>query len=221
MEFKRKFNLERHVSTVHNGESRFECDQCEQKYKRKRDLDRHVNETHLKVRPFVCGECGLSFAGAERLRKHRKVKHDGSNAVVDEAAASVTDAVSDDEPSLALLASAGQVLPSDGDGDFQLADELAQLTAATSSTADLLNLNADEDKDNIISNDNEHVHCNDCGHVAVLHDGHVDWIVDGRLETADHEDHGIAPDEKTLNEWLNQLFGSETTQQQERRIILQ
>lgn len=222
MEFKRKYNLERHVTTVHNDEARFECGQCERKYKRKRDLDRHVNDAHLKVRPFVCGECGLSFAGAEQLRKHRKEKHSsGSNA---ESAAAAAATSAGDMPLLMELLDARQA------SDFQLADDDALAGGGLLSIGISGDAAAEADADaNASAHDvqanalllKQHVHCDDCGHVAVVHEGHVDWIVDGRLETADHEDHGIAPDEKTLNEWLNQLFGAETAPAPvERRVLL-
>jgi hypothetical protein len=221
MEFKRKYNLERHVSTVHNDEARFACGECSRQYKRKRDLDRHVNDEHLKVRPFVCGECQLAFAGSEQLRKHRKEKHGSASRPTAVESASVAASAPDspnvcDVPSLALLKAAGEVLRSESDGDFQLADEL---TAAL--TADLRDneQQQQEQEKQRKRNEHEHVHCDDCGHLAVVHDGHVDWIVNGRLETADHEDHGIAPDERTLNEWLSQLFEIDSESQQ--RVLLQ
>lgn len=214
LEFKRKFNLQRHVSSVHEQDSRFECEACDRKYKRKRDLDRHVNDIHLKVRPFVCDDCEMTFAGAEQLRKHRKVKH-GRVAAEDDATAESTSAIEtnlsleikrDLTISAALAQSVGEVLqpqsaPTNARAEpsaLAVAVESAQRAALAVTTSALSALVLQP----------AHVHKEDCGHVAVLHDGHVDWIVDGRLETAECEDHGVAPepDEKTLNEWLAHLL---------------
>lgn len=205
LEFKRKFNLQRHVSSVHEQDSRFECDACDRKYKRKRDLDRHVNDIHLKVRPFACDVCEMTFAGAEQLRKHRKVKHGRGAAADDDDASSAVDSNLSFESkcslniSAGLAKSVGEVLqPPTGESALAVAVESAQRAALAVTTSSMSALVLQP----------AHVHCDDCGHIAVLHDGHVDWIVDGRLETADCEDHGIAPepDEKTLNEWLSHLL---------------
>lgn len=214
LEFKRKYNLQRHVSSVHEQDSRFECEACDRKYKRKRDLDRHVNDIHLKVRPFVCDDCEMTFAGAEQLRKHRKVKHGRVDATVESTSAMETqmslESKCDFAISAALAQSVGEVLQSAATASpapAAAANEASALAVAVES-AQRAALAVTTSALSALVLQPAHVHREDCGHVAVMHDGHMDWIVDGRLETAECEDHGAAPepDEKTLNEWLAHLL---------------
>ena len=85
VDIKGKGNLTRHMTEVHNVESRFDigqvecpvypykCDEaeCYSAFKRKSDLDRHQNAKHVK-KSVLCPKCGKAFTYATNLRRHSK-----------------------------------------------------------------------------------------------------------------------------------------------------
>ena len=59
--FKRKYHLNRHLSSVHEDKKEFECQFCSFRTSRKDYLKRHVNEVHYNLRLCVCKFCGQRF----------------------------------------------------------------------------------------------------------------------------------------------------------------
>jgi len=68
--FKMKFDMKKHVSTVHLKIKPYPCVDCDKAFAHKGDLTRHVNDVHNKMKSFHCGECGKSFARKSHLARH-------------------------------------------------------------------------------------------------------------------------------------------------------
>ena len=53
-----KYNLSRHVDSVHEGLKTFLCQFCSLSFSRKFDLKAHIASIHEKKKPFTCEICG-------------------------------------------------------------------------------------------------------------------------------------------------------------------
>ena len=58
--FKHKFNLTRHIKTVHTSDAMYSCLQCSSKFKHKFNLTRHIKTVHTSDE-FKCDQCESSF----------------------------------------------------------------------------------------------------------------------------------------------------------------
>ena len=76
----KKFDLNRHVKTVHKGQKDFKCDECGKSFGQVVHLKRHVYTVHQGQKDFKCDKCAKHFKdhpqearvhspqGAERLQ---------------------------------------------------------------------------------------------------------------------------------------------------------
>ena len=78
--FEGKGNLDRHVSSVHEGKKPFKCNICNASFARKNHLKTHVASVHEGKKPFKCNICDASFSQKPRLSTHVVSVHEGINA---------------------------------------------------------------------------------------------------------------------------------------------
>ncbi|OMJ84109.1 hypothetical protein SteCoe_14799 [Stentor coeruleus] len=69
-----KYNLKRHLETVHSNLKRFQCRLCGKYLSSKQNLNEHIF-THSSEKPFACLElgCGQIFRQRSQLSNHRKM----------------------------------------------------------------------------------------------------------------------------------------------------
>mmetsp|Transcript_10147 Transcript_10147/g.19903 ORF Transcript_10147/g.19903 Transcript_10147/m.19903 type:complete len:165 (-) Transcript_10147:1034-1528(-) len=74
--FSSKYNLQRHVNSIHLNIRRFHCDVCNKRFTSKQTLTEHVY-IHSGERPFQCSISGClrNFRQASQLYIHRKKHH--------------------------------------------------------------------------------------------------------------------------------------------------
>ena len=70
--FTTKFNLVRHISTVHLKIRKWGCKTCGLKFGSKQNLQEHEN-IHEKKKPCICKTCGQSFNEYSQLASHKSV----------------------------------------------------------------------------------------------------------------------------------------------------
>uniref|UniRef100_A0A7S3A0J8 C2H2-type domain-containing protein n=1 Tax=Rhodosorus marinus TaxID=101924 RepID=A0A7S3A0J8_9RHOD len=102
--FKRKYEMQRHVKSIHLKEKRHTCTVCDKGFfqrshlnvhmrtvhERKKDdmcticgrsfatkykVDRHVRAVHNKERTFKCGHCGSTYYQNSDLKRHVRLQH--------------------------------------------------------------------------------------------------------------------------------------------------
>lgn len=73
--FTRRFDLDKHALTVHEGRRPFACEVCLAAFGQKHHMVRHVRAVHRGERLFGCEECGGRFARKEHLFNHRRAVH--------------------------------------------------------------------------------------------------------------------------------------------------
>ena len=71
-EYTTKFNLKRHVESVHMRIKRFKCSTCGGLYSSKQSLKEH-NYIHLGFVPFECKTCNVVFRQASQLSLHKRL----------------------------------------------------------------------------------------------------------------------------------------------------
>eukprot|EP00188_Purpureofilum_apyrenoidigerum_P001918 Plantae.Rhodophyta-Purpureofilum_apyrenoidigerum.ctg211.p1 GENE.Plantae.Rhodophyta-Purpureofilum_apyrenoidigerum.ctg211~~Plantae.Rhodophyta-Purpureofilum_apyrenoidigerum.ctg211.p1 ORF type:complete len:271 (+),score=20.93 Plantae.Rhodophyta-Purpureofilum_apyrenoidigerum.ctg211:737-1549(+) len=74
--FAEKFNLNKHVRTVHEKKRPFSCHICPVTFKQKDHLKKHVMTVHERKRPFICEICGATFGWVSVLNKHVRSVHE-------------------------------------------------------------------------------------------------------------------------------------------------
>ena len=79
--FKQKFNLTKHIKTVHTREE-FECDQCASSFGRKDDLAKHKRRKHTLQK---CEECDFSTYKNRELANHMLEMHPPDNWIEESA----------------------------------------------------------------------------------------------------------------------------------------
>lgn len=66
-----KFNLKRHVTSVHLKSKNFKCDYCCKTFSSKQNLDEHVF-IHTGEKPYVCSTCQIAFRQISQLSLHKR-----------------------------------------------------------------------------------------------------------------------------------------------------
>ena len=72
--YKSKFNLRRHIDSMHLKLKTFQCLECLNWFVSKQNLQDHLN-IHADLKPFICNEpdCNKQFRQASHLGVHRKI----------------------------------------------------------------------------------------------------------------------------------------------------
>ena len=81
--FSTKYNLKRHIDTVHLKILRFQCMICSRLCVSQQVLNDHMN-SHSGERPFQCEVCGASYKHSSKLSFHRR-KHKKNGEIQDRA----------------------------------------------------------------------------------------------------------------------------------------
>lgn len=74
--FTARFNLNKHIRTVHENLRPFHCDVCGASFQQKCHLKQHKTTVHEHKRPYKCEICELSFGWPAVLNKHIRLKHE-------------------------------------------------------------------------------------------------------------------------------------------------
>ena len=78
LSFRENYNLQKHISGVHEKGELFKCNQCDKVYKYRNSLSDHIDMAHNtdKTKPlFNCKQCHKSFFHAKVLRTHQLRVH--------------------------------------------------------------------------------------------------------------------------------------------------
>ncbi|KAJ8903499.1 hypothetical protein NDN08_004605 [Rhodosorus marinus] len=73
--FSRKYEMQRHVSAVHERVKNFGCDRCGKFFALKQNLISHIEEVHEGKKDAVCIECDVLFSTRYKLRRHIRSVH--------------------------------------------------------------------------------------------------------------------------------------------------
>ena len=71
-EYATKFNLKRHVESVHMRIKKFKCQVCETLFSSKQSLKEHFH-IHIGSMPFKCVTCDKAFRQASQLSLHKRI----------------------------------------------------------------------------------------------------------------------------------------------------
>lgn len=66
-----KFNLKRHIETIHLRIKKYQCKDCKKLFSSKQNLTEHMY-THSGARPFSCKICKKIFRQASQLSLHKR-----------------------------------------------------------------------------------------------------------------------------------------------------
>ena len=71
-EYSTKFNLKRHVESVHMHVKRYKCAVCCLMFASKQSLKEHLH-IHTGAMPFKCDSCDKNFRQASQLSLHKRI----------------------------------------------------------------------------------------------------------------------------------------------------
>lgn len=71
-EYSTKFNLKRHVESVHMHVKKYRCNICEVLFASKQSLQEHIH-IHTGQMPFKCATCDKFFRQASQLSLHKRM----------------------------------------------------------------------------------------------------------------------------------------------------
>lgn len=81
-EYYSKYNLKRHVESVHHKVKKFKCTICEILFSSKQSLREHYYK-HQGTMPFKCLSCNKSFRQASLLSLHKRIHNsEGTDSVI-------------------------------------------------------------------------------------------------------------------------------------------
>mmetsp|Transcript_4185 Transcript_4185/g.12576 ORF Transcript_4185/g.12576 Transcript_4185/m.12576 type:complete len:459 (+) Transcript_4185:81-1457(+) len=80
--FKRKYELNRHVQTIHSGVRRFTCSVCNRAFTQAAHVRVHVETVHEGRRDERCKICNLTFGTKHKLVRHRRAVHEKERSCV-------------------------------------------------------------------------------------------------------------------------------------------
>ena len=73
--FSRKDSLKTHINSIHNGQKDHKCDSCGKTFSRKDSLKTHINSIHNGLKDHECNSCGKAFSSAGNLKTHINSVH--------------------------------------------------------------------------------------------------------------------------------------------------
>lgn len=73
--FERRYDLRRHVTTVHDKVRAFNCSHCDMSFLQRSHLKEHISSVHEKTFSVTCDVCQLQFTSKSRLMRHHKAVH--------------------------------------------------------------------------------------------------------------------------------------------------
>jgi len=68
--FMRKYDMRRHVRSVHRNERKYQCDLCSMRFQQRGHLDSHKLVVHQGIRKYECEFCGSRFGNISNKRSH-------------------------------------------------------------------------------------------------------------------------------------------------------
>uniref|UniRef100_A0A7S0BI92 C2H2-type domain-containing protein n=1 Tax=Rhodosorus marinus TaxID=101924 RepID=A0A7S0BI92_9RHOD len=74
-EFKRKYDLRRHITTVHEKVRKFGCNMCDLRFLQRAHLTEHISCVHERRKSNFCAKCDLTFSSKSRLVRHDRAVH--------------------------------------------------------------------------------------------------------------------------------------------------
>ena len=85
--FTQKYNVERHIRSVHTKDFPYPCEDCDHGFRSKDRLETHIQNNH---QTFNCKFCSISVKGLNELKKHVKQHHEKESYTCEECAQSFT-----------------------------------------------------------------------------------------------------------------------------------
>ena len=85
--FTQKYNVERHIRSVHTKDFPYPCEDCDHGFRSKGRLETHIQNNH---QTFNCKFCSISVKGLNELKKHVKQHHEKESYTCEECAQSFT-----------------------------------------------------------------------------------------------------------------------------------
>mmetsp|Transcript_12946 Transcript_12946/g.39847 ORF Transcript_12946/g.39847 Transcript_12946/m.39847 type:complete len:404 (+) Transcript_12946:89-1300(+) len=74
--FRRIYDLQRHLSSVHNRKVLHFCKMCDKHFSRKDQLEQHMKLVHFKQRLGLCEICFVEFSTKSAAERHRRIVHE-------------------------------------------------------------------------------------------------------------------------------------------------
>lgn len=72
MAFKRRYDVQQHISAVHLLQRPFECSHCHKRFGHRGSCAKHERTVHLRQQPYQCDVCGQRFGERGNMAKHRQ-----------------------------------------------------------------------------------------------------------------------------------------------------